>query len=226
MVPRPRGLGFPRPLIILLGWRSDPGGAGSSSFSSRRAPSSRCWEAPWERCSASPRVADEPVVKGPNARLAGEDALKPHGGVSDLAVKGDKSFGIGLRLGESNTRREATHTGDVVSSEVGARGIQLERPPRIGIGRRKVEIRGHHADHLPGGAVDLDDPADDLRIRLEDPGPQCVAEKDQIWTAGHILVGGGKPADYRLHAEQRERARGQSLYVDLERWSFARQGNL
>ena len=69
-----------------------------------------------------------------------------------------------------------------------ALGRERDRHPEFFAIRRVVERRRHHADDVVGPFVERDLTAHDCRIATESPCPKSVAQHDDLFTPGLILL--------------------------------------
>ena len=81
-----------------------------------------------------------------------------------------------------------------------------ERPPQLDLDVRELEVRRHHADDLDGRAIELDLPAEHVRIRGEALPPERMADHDDPRCLDEV----GRfecPPQERRRAQQLEKAR-------------------
>jgi len=64
-----------------------------------------------------------------------------------------------------------------------------------------IEVRRKNADDGPARAVEIDRPAHDLRIGIEESPPELIANHQDMCGARLVFLFGKEPADLRLHAQ-------------------------
>jgi hypothetical protein len=82
---------------------------------------------------------------------------------------------------------------------------------------REAEAARHHADHGDRPRVEVELLADELRVAAEPALPDLVAEDDDLWIAGLILLVVEPAAERGAHAEQRRQRAGRVGYLDADR---------
>lgn len=95
------------------------------------------------------------------------------------------------------------------------RGLELlgRGPPERGSGKgvtggdRIDEALGRYADHGVAASVEIDPPSDDLGIAAVDGPPEGVAQDDDGFVSGEIVLRREPSAQGRRHPDQREEAR-------------------
>ena len=126
-----------------------------------------------------------------------------HLGALAGGLRGD-GLHVVLRLGERDTRLEASDGLIVASVARGLRRIDPHRRVEIGAGGGEVERLRHHADDFGRASLQIDFPSQDVGPAAEAALPEAIAQHGNARRAGHIVGGrDGAPDAAAQFAESR-----------------------
>ena len=134
--------------------------------------------------------------------------------VGALKRRGDRGE-IGSRFWQRHARLEAPERPGVlpVGPRLRCPARRAERYPRL-TAFRKVEARGHDANHRVRAAVHRDHAPNDRSLAAETTLPEAVPEQDDVVLAVLILLGKKVPSQQWANAEDRQEIRRNGRALD------------
>src|ERR1700689_447626 len=117
---------------------------------------------------------------------------------------------LGVGLLERGSGTQARDGGHEIAAPIVVRiaRIDVDRSPNLGRRSREAEVARHHANDFALHAVERDQVTENVRIGLELPLPQRIAQDDETVLTADIVPGVKSAADRGFGAKDRKKLGG------------------